>query len=242
MNATTARSFKFRITQAHLMYGVLLMIFLNDVEIGLREGNGMAIFGIIAAFIALFVMIFSESNAGRRFLVEGDRLLSRVLIATTWLACTLPLLHLADSGKVWIVGKQTTLTNFCLIKTPFTSLAVSVGKNKGAAVISTATTKDGYRITGTVFGAFRLTEDEGELVSRIGVAKDPDAELNIALLRVLDTAFRDALAHTNVADLSRSGSLAIDSDVGIAAIVQQLGVRRNGVFTVSSLHASFIDR
>ena len=217
---------------------IITTVVVSLILLGVSEGNGMVIYGSVSLVVGIAVYFeLSLSNTISRFGLHAWPAAFFLFFLVS------PFLHFADKGKVWIVDGKTTLGNSFLVRLPFMMpTATSVTRNQDARMSLVASTKEGVPVRGTVTGDFRLTDDENEIISRLGTAEDPDMVLRAELKEIMSRAFSNAIARRSVADISVSNNFALDVDVGTATAVKQLGLRRNGIITVSGLQPYFMDR
>jgi len=243
MNASQTGSFKIPVSQKHIWLATLTALLVVDVYTALLEGNHMFWFALIAAVVAVVsIDVFEEDGRVGLFTRENRGGLA-VVSAAFLFVIGAPLLHFVDGSKIWIVGDKTSIDNAVLIRSPFAPLATSIDKRHDIAFRSVAVTKEGISVMGIVTGAFRLADDEGEIVSVMGARKNPNLEIRRDLIDMVDKAFGDAIARRNVADISAlANDFALEVDVATAVTVKQLGLRRNGFIAVSNLHPYFVDR
>jgi len=246
MNATATQSFKFRISQRMVWMMVLSAVFLYSLYVALAEQNGMAALGCITTIVCvIFVLDVGQKLHGRVPLLDKkNRVELYFVVLMLPYSCVASFVHLASDYKVWIANGKTTLNHDFLVRMPLAPLAKSVNVNQNKTYEYSAKTKDGYLVSATISGTFRLTESEGEIVSTFSsMEESPDRVIAMALNQVMGKAFADAMAKVDASELPRLiNTFALEIDVGTATRVRELGLKRNGVFKVSSLHPYFIDR
>lgn len=244
MNASQTQSFKIPVLQKHVWFVALATLCFINLLAFFSEMNHMFWPSLIGTGVAFLVVGVYEEEDGRvPFFTRKNWDGLSVMSAALLLVVGAPLLHFADQGKVWIVDGKTSLDNAVLIRSPFTPFATSIDKKQDISIMFTAVTKEGISVVGTVAGAFRLTDNESEIVSHIGARKNPDLEIRRELVGILSRAFGDALARRNVADISAlANNFALEVDVATAAAVKQLGLRRNGSIIVYNLHPYLVEQ
>lgn len=211
----------------------------NFLVLGFGEQNGMDWFGVFALIIglALFSKAKESDDPGQLYICAYYVSFAFFLLS--------PLLHIATTEKVWIVGDKTTLNTKVLLRSPFAPLATSILKEKNITIRSWAKTKDDKMVICSISGDFRLTDDENVVISRFSTMKDPDKEIHLLLLKILDGLYEKAVAQRNVSELATPmGKLALEVEISDAATtaVKQIGLKRNGSIVTSEFHPYFVDK
>ena len=187
MNATATQSFKFRISQRMVWMMVLSAVFLYSLYVALAEQNGMAALGCITTIVCvIFVLDVGQKLHGRVPLLDKkNRVELYFVVLMLPYSCVASFVHLASDYKVWIANGKTTLNHDFLVRMPLAPLAKSVNVNQNKTYEYSAKTKDGYLVSATISGTFRLTESEGEIVSTFSsMEESPDRVIAMALNQV----------------------------------------------------------